>query len=149
MNYSLYLEVNSEGTEPINYKYVYTIKGISDVIENYTFFNITGFTPVKPLEVTTKQEAENKAFVTNITTTRDFIQTSQEMKQNETIAETKTSNKTAEQIVVVEDKLPEKKTISDFFDKNSLLFIVIIFVIIIIIPFIIYNIKKRKKARFS
>src|SRR3989338_11560569 len=37
MNYSLYLEKNSQGTEPINYKFEYSIKGISDVIENSTF----------------------------------------------------------------------------------------------------------------
>ena len=37
INYSLYMEKLSEGREPINYRFDYTIKGISDAIENSTF----------------------------------------------------------------------------------------------------------------
>ena len=42
-NYSLYLEASSEGDGPIKEQFVYTIKNIDDVIENYTFIN-----PIEP-----------------------------------------------------------------------------------------------------
>ena len=90
----------------------------------------------KPSEIPAKQEAENNTAIANITTT-----------QNETIAKTQAANKTDEQITAVEDKIQHKKSISDFFDKMSLIFVAVIFIIIIAVPVIIYDIKKRKKEK--
>ncbi len=46
IDYSLYLEASSSGTNPIKQKYDYTIKNIQDTIENDTFINVLEPIPI-------------------------------------------------------------------------------------------------------
>ena len=134
-NYSLYLEASSEGQEPISYKYAYKIKGISDVIENNTFI----FKSSQTVSIPTEQKQESASATTNISTTQ-AAKDSQEIDENKTAtAEPEPSNKTTEQVTIIEYNLKSK-----FFNKKILLFIAA-FATFLIIFFIINRIRKRKK----
>lgn len=148
-NYSLYLEASSEGQEPINYKYVYTIKGLSDAIENNTYVLANIQQLSIPAEVK-KQEPSNDIVVinttTNATTATESIQGSQDIDKNKTAAaelqaENKISEKTAaEKITIAKDSLSSK-----FFNKKILLFVSTAFIAFLIVFFAINKVKKRKK----
>lgn len=139
-NYSLYLEASSEGQEPINYKYAYTIKGINDLIENNTYV-LKGIQPSNIPSELKKQEQPNATIETNITATKEPIQGSQEIDENKTAtAESELNNKTTEKIAIIEDNLKSK-----FFNKKILLFIAIAFATFLIVFFVINRVRKRKK----
>ncbi len=128
-NYSLYLEASSEGQEPVNYKYAYTIKGISDLIENNTFILKSSQAVSIP-----EQKQEPASATTNISTTQ--AEQPQAVDINETAAEIQPENKT-EQIVIEEPKLKSFNKTLFFISLASIAFFVTIFVV--------FRIRKRKK----
>jgi hypothetical protein len=138
-NYSLYLEASSEGQDPINHKYAYTIKGISDLIENNTFILKSSQAVSIP-----EQKQEPASATTNISTTQteqpqpvDTNETAAEI-QSENKTEPKLENKTKEELIVIETPKPR------LFNKISL-FIVLILVVFLTVIFIIFRVRKRKK----
>src|SRR3989338_8368283 len=142
MNYSLYLEALSEGKEPINYNFAYTIKGISDVIENNTFIlRLMDVAPLQSSEIKIKQEQSNETAAINLTATKDSIQSSQAAKANETTAaELQSGNKTVQQVTTIDIQKPS------FFNTKILLFSAVVFVTFLVVFFVINRIKKRKKG---
>ncbi len=142
INYSLYLEAISEGKEPINYKFDYTIKGISDVIENDTFIlHLMDVASPQSSEIKIEQEPANETPASNLTTTKDSIQGSQSAKANETTAaELQSGNKTVQQVTTIDIQKPS------FFNTKILLFSAVVFVTFLVVFFVINRIRKRKKG---
>lgn len=139
MNYSLYMEKLSEGKEPINSRFAYTIKGINDIMENSTFVDIISTQPVnKPAE--TKAEKEKSNELTNLTAVKD-VHDFQAIGENKTSeAKLESENKTIEQVTVTDAQKPK------LFNKNILLLSIIIFAAFLAVLFIINRIRKRKKV---
>ncbi|MBI2101867.1 hypothetical protein HYT53_04630 [Candidatus Woesearchaeota archaeon] len=106
MNYSLYLEKNSQGTEPINYKFEYAIKGISDVIENSTFVDEI-ITQQKTEPAEKKQEKSNDTIAS---AAQEPVQ-SQQMPDKNATADAAAENKTAAEPVAIEAKPKSDKKI--------------------------------------
>lgn len=144
LNYSLYLEMLSQGKEPINYKYAYKIKGINDVIENNTFFSV-GIEPLnKPLEPQIRQEVANDTVVTNVTITKDSVQSTKASNASTiTTIESQPDNKTAEKVIVIADNLKSK-----FLNKKVLKISVIgliVLAVIVIIMYVAISFKSKRK----
>ena len=138
INYSLYMEKLSEGTEPINSGFVYTIKGITDIIKNSTFIDIISTQPTnKSAEIKIEKEKSNESL--NLTTTKD-LQISQAISENKTSdAKLESGNKTAEQVAL---DLQESKPSN----RNILLLIIIVFAVILPTLLIMFKIRKGKKG---
>ena len=129
------MEKLSEGEEPIHSRFAYTIKGISDIIENSTFIDIISTQPTnKSAEI--KQEKSNQSL--NLTATND-IQSSQAISENKTSdAKLESDNKTIEQITVA--NFQKSKPLN----KNILLLGIIIFAAFLTTLLIIFKIRKMK-----
>ena len=138
INYSLYLEKLSEGKEPVNLKFSYTIKGISDVIENNTYVDIVSVQPInKPSEPKIEEKKSNET-TTNLTAAKD-VQSSQPISENKTNeSKLEDGNKTAEVVVT---NLQESKP----FNKKVLLLGIVAFAAFTIVIVVIFKIRKRKK----
>ncbi|MBI2650579.1 hypothetical protein HYX04_04660 [Candidatus Woesearchaeota archaeon] len=136
--YSLYMEKLSEGTEPINLRFAYSIKGINDIIENSTFVDIISAPAALP-QPKTEEKKLNETTI-NLTATSE-VQPAQTISGNKTAEANFSGNKTAEQVTIVTN-LQESKP----FSKNILLLIIAIFVAFIIVTFAVFRIRKRKKG---
>lgn len=135
INYSLYLEKLSEGKEPINSKFVYTIKGINDVIENSTFVDVVSAQPAsQPAE--TKKEKSNQTINLTSISEAQITQKTSENKTNESKLEA--GNKTTEQVTITAFQEPKK------FNKNILL-IIVVFIVFIIVVLLVFKMRKGKK----
>ncbi|MEK6828398.1 MAG: hypothetical protein AABX78_03540, partial [Nanoarchaeota archaeon] len=133
INYSLYMEKLSEGKEPINYRFDYTIKGISDVIKNSTFVDIIGVTTSKPSEPKIEKEESN-------VTANSEVQSLKAIDENKTTAaEIEPLNKTIEKVTSADLQEPK------LFSKNILLLSIVVLATFIIILLVIFKIRKRKK----
>ncbi|MBS3114736.1 hypothetical protein J4448_06555 [Candidatus Woesearchaeota archaeon] len=137
INYSLYMEKLSEGKEPINYRFDYTIKGISDVIENSTFVDIISVPTNKPSEPEIEKEEYNAT--ANLTATNE-VQGAKAIDENKTTAaEIEPANKTIEKVTSADLQEPK------LFSKNILLLSIVVLATFIIILLVIFKIRKRKK----
>src|SRR3989338_118715 len=142
MNYSLYLEKNSQGTEPINYKFEYAIKGISDVIENSTFVDVVILQPItKPSE----PKVDEPNATPNATAVQESLQSPQAADANKT-TEAAAENKTSEKVAIaeIEHKTFSEK-LSSRFSKNEALVLVGVAFAVFLIIFFVNKIRKRKQ----
>ena len=136
LNYSLYMEKLSEGTEPVNLRFEYTIKGINDVIENSTFIDIIAVQPANKSEKPKIEEKKYNETVTNLTATQNI--SSQTISENKTEVKPE-GNKTTE--VVVMDLQEPKPS-----NKMILFLIISALAVFTAIMFVVLRIRKRKKA---
>jgi len=135
LNYSLYMEALSEGKEPIDYRIDYTIKGISDALENKTFILIPADAELPASEAKISQEPANNIIINK--TAADAIQTSQAMDSNKTIeAEIEPENKTA--AIIAEKPMPKSMV------KWILIFVAAAFAAFLAVLFIVNRIQKSK-----
>lgn len=144
LNYSIYMEKLSEGTEPINLRFEYSIKGINDMIENSTFIDVIAIKPEsKPVEPKIESEVSNE---TQINESRINVTAVNEGQIPQPISENKTEakpdgNKTNE---TVEMRIETPK--SNFFSRKFLLLGAVVFAILLIAVFVIYGMRKREKG---
>lgn len=140
INYSLYLEKLSEGTSPINSRFSYTIKGISDVIENNTYVDAMVTQPVINIPSVIKiEEKKSNESMPNLTAAKD-VQISQPTAENKTEdAKIESGNKTAEQVIVTDLQKPKK------FSKNILVLSTAVFAALLIVVITIFKMRKGKK----
>ena len=137
INYSLYMEKISEGKEPINLRFAYTIKGISDILENSTFIDIIGTQPTTK-SADMKQEKSNESL--NLTAAKE-AQRSEAISENKTSeAKLESGNETKEQVAVT--GIQESKP----FNKNIIVLSIIIFASFLVVLLVIFKIRKRKKG---
>ena len=134
INYSLYVEKISEGTEPINLRFEYTIKGIKDVIENSTFIDIIVIQPANKSEEPKIEEKKYNETATNLTATQNI--SSNTISENKT-EELKPGNKTTEVVTVLQEPKPSNKMILSLIISSLVIFTAIMLVI--------FRIRKRKK----
>ncbi|MBI3034877.1 hypothetical protein HYY71_01010, partial [Candidatus Woesearchaeota archaeon] len=143
INYSLYLEKNSKGREPITLRLDYTIKGISDSIENSTYIDAIEALPITEAiqaaepEPEKKQEKQNETSNLTAAQVQTAPQTADENKTTET--KLKPENKTAEQVVVIDIQKP------GFFNKNILLLIIAVIVSFLVVVLTVFKIRKGRK----
>lgn len=137
VNYSMYVEKISEGQQPINLRFVYTIKGLNEEIENSTFVDVIAAAPItKPPEPEVKQEKPDETINLTATQTQAASQAVIENKTAET--ELRPENKTTEQVIVT--NIQPKS-----FNKNILLLLIAIFVSFLIVLITIFKIRKGRK----
>lgn len=134
--YSLYMEKLSEGTEPINLRLVYSIKGINDVIENGTFVDIISAQEMK-LPEPTKEENKSNETTTNLTAANE-VQIPQPAWNKTTEANLEAGNKTEEQVTVIDAQ--EQKHSS----RNILLIIATSLIAFIIIIIAVFRTRKKR-----
>ena len=132
--YSLYMEKISEGQEPINLRFAYSIKGINDVIESSVFVDVISTQPAKLPEPIAEEIKSNESI--NLTTTTD-VQDFQAASENKT-AEIKPENETTEQVTITSLQEPKK------FSKNILIFGIALFAAFIIVVVAIFKTRKGK-----
>lgn len=142
-NYSLYIEKISEGREPINLRFEYTIKGISDSLENSTFIDIIGAQPINKSEPEAEEKRANET-TGNLTATKD-IQDMQDMQVSQQISENQT-NKTG----IEGNKPTEIATIgvqeSKPFNRGILALIAVILVAFVAVIFLVFRARKGKEG---
>ena len=136
INYSLYMEKLSEGKEPINLRFEYTIKGINDVIENSTFVDVIS---TQPLNETSKPriKEEKSNDTVNLTAHQD-VQASQPISENKTKANLEAGNKTKGQVTVID--VQEHKPSS----KNILLLIIAALIAFTIIVLAVFRTRRKR-----
>ncbi|MBI2658970.1 hypothetical protein HYX05_02600 [Candidatus Woesearchaeota archaeon] len=139
--YSLYMEKLSEGAEPINMRFAYSIKGISDVIENSTFVDIIrAQEPAQEAELPEPTAEENTSNETaaNLTAANE-VQIPQPAENKTTEASLEAGNKTEEQVTVI-DAQEQKPSI-----RNILLVIATSLIAFTIIILAVFRTRKKKK----
>ena len=140
INYSLYLEKLSQGREPINSRFSYTIKGISDAIENNTYVDvIAAKSEITIPSVIKIEEKKSNESILNLTAAKD-VQISQPVAENKTgEVKTESGNKTADQIVITDAQKPKE------FSKNILVLSIAVFAAFLIVVITIFKMRKGKK----
>lgn len=138
-NYSLYIQKNSDGQQPISSSFVYTIKGFKEEIENRTYVDVIISEPMpifKAPEPEIKKEANETIGIANATIASE---TKIEAAIENKTAEIKTGNKTAEQIIAENIQKPK------LFSKNILLLTIAVLVAFLIVLITIFKMRKGKK----
>jgi len=138
IDYTLYMEKLSEGTEPINMRFAYSIKGINDVIENSTFVDVIRAQEMKLPEPKTEENKPNET-ATSLTATNE-VQIPQPTENKTTEANPEASNKTEEQVIVIDAQ--EQKLSS----RNILLIIVTSLIAFTIIIIAVFRTRKRERV---
>ena len=136
VNYSLHMEKLSEGKEPINLRFAYTIKGINDIIENSTFVDIISVPATLP-QPKIEEKKLNETTI-NLTTTSE-VQPTQTISENKTAEANFSGNKTAEKIIEIDAQKAKP------FNINILLLSIVILMAFLIPIIIAFSIKKRRK----
>ena len=138
VDYSLYMEKLSEGKDPISLKLTYSIKGISDVIENSTFVDVISAQGVK-LPVPAAEENKPTETAANLTSSNG-VQTQQPIENKTTEANLEAGNKTAEQVTMIDAQ--EQKPSS----RNILLIIATSLIAFTIIIIAVFRTRKRRES---
>ncbi len=137
--YSLYMEKLSEGAEPINMRFAYSIKGINDIIENSTFVDVIRAQEVELPEPTAEEENTSNETAANLTATNE-VQISQPTENETTEANPEAGNKIEEQVIVIDAQ--EQKPSS----RNILLIIATSLIAFTIIVLAIFRIRKKRES---